>query len=175
VVSRIYNGSPTQIGNREYAKGANVKGFIASWAERKATLAAGLFAGASVYINLVEHPARMEAGTDLALTEFAPSYHRATVTQVSLASVGFLSALVAWRLRSDARWLIGGGLLVSVIPFTALAILPTNKQLLDPATKNDLDRAERLLSRWGRLHAVRSVLSLAALLLFLFLLGNRRG
>jgi uncharacterized membrane protein len=151
-----------------------VKGFVASLAERKATLAAGLFAGASVYINLVEHPARMEAGTDLALTEFAPSYHRATVTQVSLASVGFLSALAAWRLRSDVKWLIGGGLLVSVIPFTALAILPTNKQLLDPATRNDLDRAERLLTRWGRLHAVRSVLSLAALLLFLFLLGSRQ-
>ncbi len=139
-----------------------------------ATLSSGLFAGASVYINLVEHPARMEAGTNLALTEFAPSYHRATVTQVSLASVGFLSALVAWRLRLDSRWLIGGGLLVSVIPFTAVAILPTNKQLLDPETANDLELAERLLTRWGRLHAVRSVLSLASLLTFLFLLGKRR-
>ena len=152
-----------------------MKGFLATLAERKATLAAALFAGASVYINLVEHPARMQAGTQVALTEFAPSYHRATVTQVTLASVGFLSALAAWRLRSDSRWLIGGGLLVSVIPFTALAILPTNKQLLNPATTDDPDLAERLLTRWGRLHAVRSVLSLASLLLFLFLLGRRKG
>ena len=139
-----------------------------------AALSSALFTGASVYINLAEHPARMQAGTQVALAEFAPSYKRATVTQVSLASVGFLSALVAWRLRSDARWLIGGGLLVSVIPFTALAILPTNRQLLDPATANDLDLAEKLLNRWGRLHAVRSVLSLASLLIFLFLLGGRR-
>jgi uncharacterized membrane protein len=152
-----------------------MKGFLATLAERKATLAAALFAGASVYINLVEHPARMQAGTQVALTEFAPSYHRATVTQVTLASVGFLSALAAWRLRSDSRWLIGGGLLVSVIPFTALAILPTNKQLLNPATADDPDLAERLLTRWGRLHAVRSVLSLTSLLLFLFLLGRRKG
>ena len=152
-----------------------MKGFLATLAERKATLAAALFAGASVYVNPVEHPARMQAGTQVALTEFAPSYHRATVTQVTLASVGFLSALAAWRLRSDSRWLIGGGLLVSVIPFTALAILPTNKQLLNPATADDPDLAERLLTRWGRLHAVRSVLSLASLLLFLFLLGRRKG
>jgi uncharacterized membrane protein len=152
-----------------------MKGFLATLAELKAALSAALFAGASVYINLVEHPARMQAGTQVALAEFAPSYHRATVTQVSLASVGFLSALAAWRLRSDSRWLIGGGLLVSVIPFTALAILPTNKQLLDPATANDPDLAEGLLGRWGRLHAVRSVLSLASLLLFLFSLGRRRG
>jgi uncharacterized membrane protein len=152
-----------------------MKGFLATLAERNATLAAALFTGASVYINLVEHPARMQAGTQVALTEFAPSYHRATVTQVTLASVGFLSALAAWRLRSDSRWLIGGGLLVSVIPFTALAILPTNKKLLNPATADDPDLAEKLLTRWGRLHAVRSVLSLASLLLFLFLLGRRKG
>ncbi len=148
---------------------------VTNFAELIATLSSGLFSGASVYINLVEHPARMETGIRPALTEFAPSYKRATVTQVSLAVAGFLSALVAWRSRSDARWLIGGGLLVAVVPFTALVILPTNKKLLDPATADDLAQAERLLTRWGRLHAVRSVLSLASLLIFLFLLGRGRG
>jgi uncharacterized membrane protein len=147
---------------------------VTTLAELTATLSSGLFTGAAIYINLVEHPARMQAGTRLALTEFAPSYKRATVMQVSLAIAGFLSALVAWRARSDAGWLVGGGLLVSVIPFTAVVILPTNKQLLDPATANDLDLAERLLTRWGRLHAVRSVLSLASLLTFLVLLGKRK-
>jgi uncharacterized membrane protein len=147
---------------------------VAALAELIATLSSGLFAGAAVYINLVEHPARMQTGIRPALTEFAPSYKRATVTQVSLAIAGFLSALVAWRSRSDARWLIGGGLLVAVIPFTALVILPTNKKLLDPATANDLDLAEKLLTRWGRLHAVRTILSLASLLTFLFLLAKSR-
>ncbi len=111
---------------------------LAALAESIAALSSGLFSGASLYINLVEHPARMQAGTRVALAEFAPSYKRATVTQVSLATAGFLSALVAWRSRSDARWLLGGGLLVSVVPFTALAILPTNKKLLDPETAKDL-------------------------------------
>jgi len=144
-------------------------------AELIATLSSGLFTGASIYINLVEHPARMQTGIRPALAEFAPSYHRATVTQVSLAVAGFLSALIAWRFRSDVRWLIGGGLLVSVVPFTALVILPTNKRLLDPATANDLDLAEKLLTRWGRLHAIRSVLSLASMLMFLILLIKHRG
>jgi uncharacterized membrane protein len=148
---------------------------LTTLAELIATLSSGLFTGASIYINLVEHPARMQTGIRPALAEFAPSYHRATVTQVSLAVAGFLSALIAWRFRSDVRWLIGGGLLVSVVPFTALVILPTNKRLLDPATANDLDLAERLLTRWGRLHAVRSVLSLASQLMFLLLLVKHRG
>lgn len=152
-----------------------VKRIVGAFAERITPLSSGLFTGASVYINLVEHPARMQAGTQVALAKFAPSYHKATVTQVSLASAGFLGALVAWILRSDSRWLIGGGLLVSVIPFTALAILPTNKHLLDPQTANDLELAEILLTRWGRLHAVRSVLGLASLLLFLSLHRNERG
>ncbi len=89
------------------------RGIITTFAELIATLSSGLFTGAAVYINLVEHPARMQTGTRPALAEFAPSYKRATVTQVSLAVAGFLSALLAWRSRSDARWLIGGGLLVS--------------------------------------------------------------
>ena len=147
---------------------------LTTLAELIATLSSGLFAGAAVYINLVEHPARIQTGTRPALAEFAPSYKRATVTQVSLAIAGFLSALIAWRSRSEAGWLVGGGLLVSVIPFTALAILPTNKKLLDPATAEDPALAERLLTRWGRLHAVRSVLSLASLLTILFLLTKRR-
>ena len=147
---------------------------LAALAESIAALSSGLFSGASLYINLVEHPARRQAGTRVALAEFAPSYKRATVTQVSLAVAGFLSALVAWRSRSDAGWLIGGAMLLSVVPFTALAILPTNKQLLDPETANDPELAEKLLTRWGRLHAVRSVSSLASLLLFLFLLAKDR-
>jgi uncharacterized membrane protein len=148
---------------------------LTTLAELIATLSSALFTGASIYINLVEHPARMQTGIRPALTEFAPSYKRATVTQVSLAVVGFLGSLVAWRSRSDARWLVGGGLLVSVVPFTATVILPTNKKLLDPETANDLDLAENLLTRWGRLHAVRSVLSLASLVTFLFVLGERRA
>lgn len=38
--------------------------------EMLSTLSAGLFAGAAHYINVVEHPARMECGTGLAVTEF---------------------------------------------------------------------------------------------------------
>ena len=52
------------------------------------TLAAGLFAGAAVYISAVEHPARLSCGTALALSEFAPSYRRATIMQAPLVLPG---------------------------------------------------------------------------------------
>ena len=129
-----------------------------------ATLAAALFAGAALYVNLVEHPARMTLDPVCALAEFAPSYARATVMQASLAVVGFTAALVAWILGASRVWLIGGCLLGAVVPFTLVAIFPTNKALLAEGAASD---ARRLLVRWNRLHAVRTVLSLAALLLFL--------
>ena len=50
-----------------------------------AILASTLFAGAALYVSLVEHPARLSCGTELAATEFGPSYKRATVMQVALA------------------------------------------------------------------------------------------
>jgi hypothetical protein len=57
-----------------------------------------------------------------------------------------------------------GLLLGAVIPFTLLVIFPTNKRLLDPSLDKDSARASDLLRRWGKLHAVRSCLSLASFL-----------
>jgi hypothetical protein len=38
-----------------------------------ALLSSGLFAGAALYVSLVEHPARIACGPALALAEFRPS------------------------------------------------------------------------------------------------------
>jgi hypothetical protein len=135
--------------------------------EALAALCAGLFAGAAVYINVVEHPARMLCGTRLAVTEFAPSYKRATLMQASLAAVGSLGAIAAWLVGAPTIWLVGGFLLGAVIPFTILVILPTNKRLLDPSLDKDSELADKLLRRWAKLHAVRSCMSLASFLVFL--------
>ena len=134
-----------------------------------ATLSAGLFAGAALYITLVEHPARMQCGTRLAVTEFGPSYKRATVMQASLAAVGFLSGTAIWLTGAHFLWAVGGFLLGAVIPVTLIVILPTNKQLLDPALDRDSSLAQRLLLRWGRLHALRTILSVVAFVMFLAL------
>jgi hypothetical protein len=127
--------------------------------ELVATLCAGLFAGAAIYITFVEHPARLECGTQLAATEFGPSYRRATVMQASLAAIGLLASIGAWMRSGELVVLLGGLLLGAVIPFTLLVILPTNNRLLDPALDRTSPEAAQLLARWGGLHAVRSVAS----------------
>ena len=102
-------------------------------AEFVSVLSCSLFAGASVYINLVEHPARMECGVEIAATEFSPSYRRATIMQATCAAVGLLSSLAAWLAGATVWWLVAGVLLGLVIPFTLIVILPTNKRLRSPA------------------------------------------
>jgi hypothetical protein len=123
-----------------------------------ATLCAGLFAGAAIYVSAVEHPARLSCGTALAVREFAPSYRRATVMQASLAVLGLLAAVGAWWGSGHGALLVGGLLLGAVVPFTLLAMLPTNGRLVAPGLDPESAEAAALLRRWGRLHAVRSVL-----------------
>jgi competence protein ComGC len=122
-----------------------------------------LFAGAALYINPVEHPARMECGTALAATGFGPSYRRATRLQASLAIVACLSALTSWWMDRELAWLVGAILIGSIVPFTLIVILPTNNKLLDPALDRGSETARKLLVRWARLHWVRTLLSLVAL------------
>jgi Ca2+/Na+ antiporter len=90
--------------------------------------------------------------------------------QATLAALDLLSSIAAWLSGATFWWLVAGALLGSVIPFTLIVILPTNKLLLRPTLDRRSVRADRLLARWGRLHAVRSVLSALALLLLLYLL-----
>ena len=98
-----------------------------------ALLASTLFAGAAIYINLVEHPARLECGTALAATVFGPSYRRAAVMQASLALAASLAGLTAGLMHGQWLWYCSAALIFAVVPFTFVVIMPTNKRPLDPA------------------------------------------
>ena len=110
----------------------------------------------------------------LAVTEWRPSYKRGTLMQASLALIGSVAALLAWWLQGSAGWLIGGLLFLLVVPFTLIVILPTNSRLESQDLDIRSEEAGRLLRRWGRLHAVRTILSGIAFLVFLSILIAKR-
>ena len=134
-----------------------------------ATFCAALFAGAAIYINIVEHPSRMGLETRIAAAQWAPSYKRATWLQARLALVSFLTGVTAWLLGAGIGWLVAALFIGSVVPFTFIGIMPTNHKLLTPG--RDLSSAETriLLERWGRLHAVRTALSMVASVIYIWL------
>src|SRR5687767_5918650 len=126
-----------------------------------------IFAGAALYVSLVEHPARLAIPASAALAEFGPSYRRGAVMQGGLAVAGCASAIAAFAGGRGASVLAAGLLLGSLVPFTLLVILPTNRKLLDPALNAGSPEAGMLLRRWGRLHAVRAIASALAFFLLL--------
>ena len=132
-----------------------------------ATVATGLFAGAALYVSAVEHPARVSCGPELAVREFGPSYKRGAVMQACLALVGCAAGVAAGWQRSDAPTILGALLLGALVPFTLIVVLPTNRRLLDPTLDAQSAETGYLLSRWARLHAVRSIVSVVAFVILL--------
>lgn len=68
--------------------------------------------------------------------------------------------------------LFGGCLIGSVVPFTLVAIMPTNKTLLANQNLSN-EKKEELLTVWGYLHGVRTVASLIAFGLMLYTLAKK--
>jgi len=103
-------------------------------AEFLALMCAGLFAGAAVYINLAEHPARMGRDTRVALEVWGPSYARATRMQAPLALVALACGAVAWWLGAGVSWLVAGLLIGAVVPFTlaVMMVVPAETPVASP-------------------------------------------
>lgn len=139
-----------------------------------ALFSAGIFTGAAFYLTTVEHPARMSLGVEDALQQFRPSYKRAAPQQGVLAIVCFLCSAAVAMLTRDWLWLLGGGLVGAVVPFTLLFIMPTNRLLLDEADELEIELGRARLAKWARLHAVRTVLSLSGFLVLLWVCIARR-
>jgi len=133
-----------------------------------ALIAAAVFAGAALYVNVAEQPARLNLDDRSLLIEWKPAYKRGFAMQAPLAVVGFLLGLLAWWQTGAWLWLLGALVLVANWPYTLLGILPTNNRLmaLDPANAGSDSR--RLIERWAQLHAVRTALGFAATIIFLW-------
>ncbi len=127
-----------------------------------ALIAASLFAGAALYVSLAEHPARLRIDDRAALGQWRASYARAAPLQAGLALLSLLLGLWAWW-RIGGDWLLAAPLLIgAAIPLTLVAIMPLNQRLKAIAPDAAGPDSGALLVRWGRLHALRTLLGLAA-------------
>jgi len=129
-----------------------------------ATVAAALFTGAAIYVNVAEQPARLALPDGPMLAQWQQSYPRAAAMQASLAIIGGVLAIIAYAILSDWRWLLAAILILANWPYTLIVIKPTNDALNGIQVSAAGGEARRLVERWGTLHAGRSALGLAAVL-----------
>ena len=132
-----------------------------------ALIVGALFTGAALYVSACEQPARLHLEDGALLTQWKPAYKRGTAMQAPLALVGALLGVIAWWQTSDWRWLVGGAVILANWPFTFLVIMPTNNALLALDRTGADPRSRDLIERWGRLHAGRTALGVAATIWFL--------
>jgi hypothetical protein len=87
-----------------------------------AQVIAALFAGAALYINIAEQPARRALDNHALLSEWKLSYRRGMVMQASLAAVGGLFGAIAWWPTGQPDRIAGAVLLGANWPYTMLVI-----------------------------------------------------
>ena len=129
---------------------------------------AAAFAGAAIFVNVAEQPARLALDNPALLLEWQKSYDRAAPMQAGLALLtALLGFLAAWQLH-DWRFGVGGLLILANWPYTLLVIKPTNDRL--HAIKPELANAEtrQAIISWGHLHGGRSAFGVAATVMFLW-------
>lgn len=132
---------------------------------------AALFTGAALYINVAEQPAWLLLDDRCLLTQWKPAYRRGFLMQSSLAVLGFVFGTAAWWQSGVASFLIAGMPMLANWPWTMLAILPTNRVLMETPIAAADAATRRLIETRNSLHAVRTILGGLALVAFLW--GSR--
>jgi hypothetical protein len=133
-----------------------------------ALIAAAIFTGAALYVNVAEQPARLLLDDHALLAEWKPSYKRGAAMQAPLALLAFMLGMIAWWRRMDPAFLIGAIAIITPWPWTLIVIKPVNDALLATELDHAGPQTRALVVKWGALHAVRTGLGALATVAFLW-------
>ena len=135
---------------------------------------AALFTGAAFYVNFAEQRARLTLDDRALLAEWKPAYKRGYAMQAPLAIAGFILGFAAWWFTHCSWFIVGALLILTNWPWTIFGVMPTNKILMATEPGDAGPNSRLLITRWNRLHAVRTLLGGLAVIAFLMALSTSR-
>jgi hypothetical protein len=133
-----------------------------------ALVLAAAFAGAALYINVAEQPARLGLDDRNLLKEWKPSYAGGFAMQGSLAVASGLLGLTTVWLTGDWRWIIGALLIMANWPYTLIGMMPTNHRLKAVPEEEANATTRAMIKKWGHLHAIRTLLGMTSTVAYLW-------
>jgi anthrone oxygenase-like protein len=128
--------------------------------------AASSFLGATIYIGLVEQPARLALGPRAMVQEWTRSNRRGTLMLSVLAAVSAILASIEFRANGDVRWIIGGLTIAASWPYTYFVMVPVNVWLCAILPGKAVSPVRKLMQDWGVLEWGHALIGLAAVCFF---------
>ena len=123
---------------------------------------AAAFLGSTIYISLVEQPARLRLNGRAMIQEWKLSNRRGTLLLSVLAVLSATIAFIQFRMNGDVRWIIGGITILASWPYAYFVMMPVNIWLLAIPPGNPVSPIRKLMRDWGLLEWGNALIGFSA-------------
>ena len=110
---------------------------------------AAAFFGATLYVGLVEQPARLKLSCPAMIEEWKLSNRRGTLVLSIFAVVSAILAYLQFTANGDVRWLIGGTTILASWPYAYFVMMPVNVWLYVIPPERAVSPVRELMRDWG--------------------------
>ncbi len=135
-----------------------------------ALIFAAAFAGAAIYLNWVEQPARLALDDEALLSEWGPSDSRGVALLSAFALAAAVAGFLAYFETQDVRYVFGALIAISSWPYAFFVMAPLNNQILALRGRRRRRRRGRWFGSGASSNSGFAAIGVLAVAMFLWIL-----